>query len=45
MGQIIGSGQIDNNRKIIGLNQMGQLKHKIEIFFGRSTKKNSEIRL
>ena len=26
-----------NNRKIIGLNRMGRLKNRIEIFFGRCT--------
>ena len=29
-----------NNCKIIGLNRMGPLKHRIEIFFVRSTKKS-----
>ena len=26
-----------NNRNIIGMNRMGRLKHRIEIFFDRST--------
>ena len=37
------SSKTINNRKIIVLNQMGQLKHRIGIFFGRTTKKNSKI--
>ena len=32
-----------NNLKIIGLNRMDRLKHRIEIFFGRSTQKISKI--
>ena len=31
-----------NNRNIIGLNRMGRLKHRIEIFFGQSTKNFTE---
>ena len=31
------STKMINNRNIIGLNQMGRLKHQIEIFFGQST--------
>ena len=34
-----------NNRNIIGLNQMGRLKHQIEIFFSRSTKNFTEKNL
>ena len=34
-----------NNRKIIGLNRMGRLKHWIKIFFGRSTKNFTEKKL
>ena len=34
-----------NNRNIIGLNQMGRFKHRIEIFFGRSTKNFTEKNL
>ena len=33
------------NRNIIGLNQMGRLKHRMEIFFGRSTKNFTEKKL
>ena len=34
-----------NNRNIIGLNRMGRLKHRIKIFFGRSTKNFTENNL
>ena len=34
-----------NNCNIIGPNRMGQLKHRIKIFFGRSTKNFTEKNL
>ena len=34
-----------NNRKVIGLNRIGRLKHQIEIFFGRSSENFTEKNL